>query len=369
MSYSDPAVPPEGTVTSSAILQTTDLQRYFHVGAGFLQKKKVVRALDGVSLELHRGKTLSIVGESGCGKSTLARVVLGLDRPTAGAIRFDGVDIARMDRDARRSFRLSVQAVFQDPTASLDPKRRIHQILAEPLVVNLKLTKAELEARVLDLLDAVGLNRANATAFPHELSGGMRQRVAVAHAIALNPRVIVLDEPVSALDVSIRAQIMNLLKDLQERLGLSYIMISHDLGTVRYLSHEVAAMYVGEIVEHAPADTFFDAPLHPYTMSLISAVGTTRARAQGRIILEGETASPAREKIGCSFAPRCWVAKQLAGGLCQAQAPALRSLARGHQVACHHAELLLDPVRRAQLVAGARKPQARPELAPVGGAQ
>lgn len=345
-----------GNTLDPVVLDIEGLQRHFTVSAGLLRKAKVVRAVDGVSLKLRRGKTLSIVGESGCGKSTLARVMLGLDDPTGGKIFFDGRDIATLRGSERRAFRLSVQAVFQDPTASLDPKRRIHQILAEPLVVNLKLKGAELQVRIHALLDAVGLNHAAAGAFPHELSGGMRQRVAVAHALALNPRVIVLDEPVSALDVSIRAQIMNLLKELQDRHGLSYIMISHDLGTVRYLSHEVAAMYVGEVVELAPSDAFFDLPLHPYTVSLISAVGTTKHRAKGRILLEGETASPAREKIGCSFAPRCWLAKQLAHADCQTRVPMLRQIGQDRQVACHHADLLADPLKRAALIAAATKP-------------
>lgn len=341
---------------SDILLQVCDLKRHFPIKRRSpFAEHRYVRAVDGVSFNLERGKTLSIVGESGCGKSTLARMVLGLDRPTAGAIKFNETDLTTMDRAEFRKFRLSVQAVFQDPTSALDPKRRVRQILAEPFIVNLSLSKEEINERIFELLDQVGLNHSVAESFPHELSGGMRQRVAVAHAIALKPDVIVLDEPVSALDVSIRAQIMNLLRDLQDRLGLSYVMISHDLGTVRYLSHEVAAMYVGEVVEHAPRDAFFDAPLHPYTVALISAVGSVKRRPENRIILEGETASPAKAKEGCRFAPRCWLRKSIGGsGVCSSQAPDLKEYLPGHLVACHHAALLIDPQSRKRLIATAR---------------
>ncbi|WP_417207698.1 ABC transporter ATP-binding protein [Antarctobacter sp.] len=339
------------------ILEARGVKRHFPQGASlaFWRDREKIKAVDGISFRLVPGETLSIVGESGCGKTTLARMLLDLDRPTVGCIRFEGEDVAALPKSDWKAFRLSVQAVFQDPTSSLDPKRRIRDIIAEPLLVNTRLRGAVLDDRIAELLQDVGLNAGVATAFPHELSGGMRQRVAIAQALALNPKVIILDEPVSALDVSIRAQIMNLLKRLREEHGITYVMIAHDLGTVRYLSHRVAAMYAGQFVETGDTDALFDDPLHPYTIALISAVGSTRALAKGRIVLSGEPASPLDRLPGCRFQPRCWLCRQIGRPkTCTTLEPELRDVRDGQRVACHFAEELLDPARRAVHIDAAR---------------
>lgn len=335
---------------SPPLLEVEGLEKHFPHGASLAwwRTPGVVRAVDGVSFALEGGQTLSIVGESGCGKTTVARLLLDLDAPTAGTLRFQGAEVAAMARADWRVYRLSVQAVFQDPTSSLDPKRRIGDIVGEPLLVNTDMRGPALARRVAELLEGVGLNASVTTAFPHEMSGGMRQRVAIAQALALKPQLIVLDEPVSALDVSIRAQIMNLLKDLQAEHGIAYVMIAHDLGTVRYLSHKVAAMYVGKFVETGDSEDIFQKPLHPYTIALISAVGSIKDYKAGRIVLTGETASPITPPAGCRFHPRCWLARQLGTPeRCTAEAPALRKIRAGQSVACHFAERLDDPESRA----------------------
>ena len=294
--------------------------------------KREVRAVDGVSLEVGWTETLSIVGESGCGKTTTARLILLLDRPTSGRISFRGRDLAVLDRDGLRAYRASVQAVFQDPWSSLNPRQRGGAIVGEPLVVNQRLRGPALRDRVRELLLAVGLDPAVESYFPHELSGGMRQRLAVARALGLGPTLIVLDEPVSALDVSVRAQIMNLLKDLQGRLGMSYLLIAHNLATVRYLSHRLAVMYVGKIVETGAADDIFSRPLHPYTKALISAAEAMQpGEEREQIILAGDVPSPADPPSGCRFHPRCPVAFDR----CPTEEPELREMGRGHRVACH----------------------------------
>lgn len=348
-------------------IEARGIKRHFRHGESliFWREREKVRAVDGVSFRLLPGETLSIVGESGCGKTTLARMLLGLDHPTEGEIIFAGEDVAALSGAKWKAFRLSVQAVFQDPTSSLDPKRRIGDIVAEPLIVNTKLRGKVLEERVAGLLQDVGLNAGVASAFPHELSGGMRQRVAIAQALALNPKVIILDEPVSALDVSIRAQIMNLLKRLREEHGITYVMIAHDLGTVRYLSQKVAAMYAGQFVEMSETDDLFDAPLHPYTIALISAVGSTKALERGRIVLSGEPASPLALPPGCSFQPRCWLCRQLGQpSRCSTERPKLRDIEGTRSVACHFAEELQRPEARAvHIEAACRDSVAEPEEA------
>jgi oligopeptide/dipeptide ABC transporter ATP-binding protein len=290
-----------------------------------------VRAVDGVSFTIDPGTTLGLVGESGCGKTTTSKLVLGLERPTAGAIRFQGDDVLALDRAQLRRYRRAVQAVFQDPYASLDPRMRVGTIVAEPLVINERLDRAARRRRVLDLLDLVSLPARAADLFPHEFSGGQRQRVAIARALALSPRLVVLDEPVSALDVSIRAQILNLLLDLQQRLGVSYLFIAHDLAAVAHMSHTIAVMYLGQIVEWGPADVVAREPRHPYTQALFAAalpIDFDTPRAEPAV--SGEVPSPLRPPAGCRFHPRCPHAMPH----CATDPPALRPHA-ARQVACH----------------------------------
>jgi oligopeptide/dipeptide ABC transporter ATP-binding protein len=301
----------------------------------------VVRAVDGISFTIERGQTLGVVGESGCGKTTTAKLVLGLEDPTGGTIRFEGRDLQQLDTAGRRHYRKSVQAVFQDPYASLNPRMRIGSIIAEPLVTNETLSAGEVRQRVLRLLDLVGLPDRAADLFPHEFSGGQRQRIAIARALALSPRLIVLDEPVSALDVSIRAQILNLLRDLQAELGLSYLFIAHDLAAVAHMSHTIAVMYLGKIVEEGEARTLARAPKHPYTEALFSAALPSHPdEKQEEIILPGEVPSPLNPPDGCRFHPRC----PHAMARCAEEAPALAPV-EGRLVACHlYDAMLRSPV-------------------------
>jgi oligopeptide/dipeptide ABC transporter ATP-binding protein len=274
---------------------------------------------------------LGVVGESGCGKTTTAKLVLGLETPTGGAIRFDGRDLVGLDTAGRRHYRKSVQAVFQDPFASLSPRMRISAIIAEPLVTNETVTPVEIRRRVLELLDLVGLPERSADLFPHEFSGGQRQRIAIARALAVSPKLVVLDEPVSALDVSIRAQILNLLRDLQEHLGLSYLFIAHDLAAVAHMSHEIVVMYLGKIVESGDARTLARNPKHPYTEGLFSAALPSHPDdRRDEVVLAGEVPSPLNPPSGCRFHPRC----PRAMPRCGQQMPALTHV-EGRMVACH----------------------------------
>jgi peptide/nickel transport system ATP-binding protein len=291
----------------------------------------VVRAVDGVSFAIEGGQTLGVVGESGCGKTTTAKLVLGLEQPTSGDIRFEGQDLNGLDAAGRRHYRKSVQAVFQDPYASLNPRMRVGAIIAEPLVTNENLPAGEVRKRVLELLDLVGLPGRSADLFPHEFSGGQRQRIAIARALALSPKLIVLDEPVSALDVSIRAQILNLLSDLQTRLGVSYLFIAHDLAAVAHMSHIIVVMYLGKIVESGEAAALARAPKHPYTQALFSAaLPSSPDERQEEIVLTGEVPSPLRPPTGCHFHPRCPHAMER----CKSDAPVLTHV-EGRLVACH----------------------------------
>jgi oligopeptide/dipeptide ABC transporter ATP-binding protein len=291
-----------------------------------------LRAVDGVSFQIHRGQTLGIVGESGCGKTTTAKMVLMLEKPTSGTISFQGKDVLHLSMADRKEYRASVQAVFQDPWSSLSPRMRVGSLIAEPIVINRALPQNGIKDRVAELLVQVGLNPYQANLYPHEFSGGQRQRIAIARALALNPDIIVLDEPVSALDVSIRAQIMNLLKDLQAQYNVSYLLIAHNLATVRYMCHQVAVMYLGRIVEEAASRELFTNPLHPYTKALISAALPSHPDIQREeIILTGEVPSPVNPPSGCHFHPRCpYVMPH-----CSQVEPTLQEVSAGHRVACH----------------------------------
>ena len=322
---------PRGT---DVLFQLSDVHKHFRQGRRlpWSRGRAPVRAVDGISFEIRRNETMSLVGESGCGKTTTARMILLLESQTAGSITFCGHEVGSLRGAALGEYRAAVQAVFQDPWSSLNPRQNARTIIAEPLVINRQMTGNELAETVDALLTAVGLNVSVANSMPHELSGGMRQRVAIARAISLNPAAVVLDEPVSALDVSIRAQIMNLLKDLQDRLGIAYLLIAHNMATVRYLSHRMAVMYVGRIVEAGASEDLFTAPLHPYTQALISAAAANQpGSAQDQIILSGDIPSPANPPSGCRFHPRC----PKAFGPCSTEAPQLREMAPGHFVACH----------------------------------
>ena len=314
------------------VLEAASLSKHFQARRGvFGGSRGTVRAVDDISFAIEGGKTLGVVGESGCGKTTTAKLVLGLEDPTGGSVRFEGRDLQGLDAAGRRHYRKSVQAVFQDPFASLSPRMRISDIIAEPLVSNVDASTHEVRKRVLQLLDLVGLPQRSADLFPHEFSGGQRQRIAIARALALSPKLVVLDEPVSALDVSIRAQILNLLRDLQEELGLSYLFIAHDLAAVAHMSHTIAVMYLGKIVEMGDARTLALTPKHPYTQALFSAALPSHPdERREEIILPGEVPSPLNPPFGCRFHPRC----PHAVPLCGQQEPSLAPV-EGRLVACH----------------------------------
>ncbi|WIM11525.1 dipeptide ABC transporter ATP-binding protein [Enhydrobacter sp.] len=300
-------------------------RRLFGAGQG------TVRAVDGISFTIEPGRTLGVVGESGCGKTTTAKLVLGLEEPTGGQLRFEGRDLRTLDAAGRQNYRKSVQAVFQDPYASLNPRLRVGEIIAEPLVTNETLEASQVRKRVLRLLDLVGLPERAADLFPHEFSGGQRQRIAIARALVLSPRLVVLDEPVSALDVSIRAQILNLLRDLQNQLGLAYLFIAHDLAAVAHMSDTIVVMYLGKIVESGDAPALARSPRHPYTQALFSAALPSHPdERRDEIILPGEVPSPLKPPAGCRFHPRC----QHALAQCSRDEPPLKT-AHERLVACH----------------------------------
>ena len=316
-------------------LEGVELRKHFPVmgGFGIGGVRGWIKAVDGVSVQVAEGETLGVVGESGSGKSTLARLFLLLERPTAGSVLLDGRDVRAFARADVGHYRRSVQAVFQDPYSSLNPRMRIEQIVAEPLPrENGAHSRDHARERVADVLELVGLRRASAGLYPHEFSGGQRQRIAIARALVTYPKFIMLDEPVSALDVSIRAQILNLLKGLQERLGLSYIMISHDLAAARYLATRLAVMYAGKLVETGECDAVYTAPLHPYTEALLSAALPVHPAARRkRIVLTGEVADPINPPAGCRFHPRC----PRAMARCRTEEPLWREVSDGRFTACH----------------------------------
>jgi oligopeptide/dipeptide ABC transporter ATP-binding protein len=316
----------------TAVLVGSGLSKHFPARRGlFWADRGVVRAVDDITFSIDSGKTLGVVGESGCGKTTTAKLVLGLEEPTSGAILFEGRDLTELDKAGRRHYRKSVQAVFQDPYASLNPRMRISAIIAEPLTTNEKGSPGEVRRRMLEQLDLVGLPERSADLFPHEFSGGQRQRIAIARALVLSPRLVVLDEPVSALDVSIRAQILNLLRDLQARLGLSYLFIAHDLAAVAHMSHEIVVMYLGKIVESGDARMLAHSALHPYTKALFSAALPSHPdERHEELVVAGEVPSPLNPPSGCHFHPRCPHAMPR----CAQEVPALTRV-EGRMVACH----------------------------------
>jgi len=322
--------------SAERLLDVKGASKFFPVRMGLLRRPAQIRAVNQVTLDIKRGETLGLVGESGCGKSTLGRLVLRLDDPTAGEIRFEGVDLARLRRDELLAVRKRMQVIFQDPYSSLNPRMTVGQIIAEPMRVHRILPPAEIPGRVAELLQTVGLFPYMALRYPHELSGGQRQRVGIARALSVNPHMIVCDEAVSALDVSIQGQVINLLEDLQQKLGLTYLFIAHDLAVVRHISTRVAVMYLGRIVEEAPAEQLFSTPRHPYTQALLAAApipDPAIERARPRQIIKGELPSPLNPPSGCVFHPRC----PLATEECKKAVPATRELAPSHHVACIHA--------------------------------
>lgn len=323
-------------MTQKKLLQVKNVKKYFDVTKGFIKKNKVfLRAVDGVSFDLSYGETLGIVGESGCGKSTLGNVIIRLLQPTEGQIIFEGVDLANISSREMREKRKNIQMIFQDPYSSLNPRMRVFDIIAEPLRTHGICSGKEMEKRVFELMDVVGLNRVYHERFPHEFSGGQRQRIGIARALALNPNLIICDEPVSALDVSIQAQVLNLLSSLQKEFDLTYIFIAHGLPAVKHVSDRIAVMYLGKIVELASKEELFRHPMHPYTEGLLSAVPIPDPRQRGKrekIILEGDMPSPTEVFAGCRFAARCRYADEV----CRSEAPELKAQRPEHFLSCHH---------------------------------
>ena len=330
---SDAAQPP-------ALLEATDLVKHFPVRTGMFDRgnKEFVHAVDGVSLAVRPGETLGVVGESGCGKSTLGRLLVRLHEPTSGSVLFDGADITTLSRRQLRPFRRQMQMIFQDPYASLNPRKRVVQLVGDPFRIHGEGSSAEVRRRVQALLEVVGLSPDHINRYPHEFSGGQRQRIGVARALALSPKLIVADEPVSALDVSIQAQVVNLLDDLQDEFGLTYVFIAHDLGVIRHVSDRIMVMYLGVVVEIASADTLYAQPVHPYTEALLSAMPVIDTGDledvvhRSRIVLEGEVPSPINPPSGCRFHPRCRYATEI----CRTERPELVHYGDGQFAACHH---------------------------------
>jgi len=351
--------PAASPVTGNELLIVDNVKKHFPITRGIIFQKEIasVKAVDGVSLSVKPGETLGIVGESGCGKSTLARCIMRLLETTDGKITFEGRDITHLSRPAMRPVRREMTMIFQDPYASLNPRKRVGFIIGEPLEVHGLGNASEVKRRVQELLEVVGLNPEHYNRFPHEFSGGQRQRIGVARALAINPKLIVCDEPVSALDVSVQAQILNLLKDLQDDFGLTYIFIAHDLNVVRHISDRVMVMYLGKVVEIGSREDLYREPKHPYTGALLSAVPIANPRL-GRerepIVLEGDVPSPVNPPSACHFHPRC---PRFVEGHCDVEEPPLYSFGNGHVAACHYAlerwPMSAEEIRRA----GSRTPE------------
>lgn len=316
----------------SALLSVRNLKKYYRVTAGLIPRHiGDIKAVDGVSLDIQQGEVLGLVGESGCGKSTLGRTIMRLEEPTGGDIYFNDADVTRMDRDGLRRLRGKMQIVFQDPDSSLDPRMTVGDAIEEALIIHDVKEPSVRVAKVQSLLERVGLEAGFAERYPHEFSGGQRQRIGIARALAMDPQLIIADEPVSALDVSVQAQVLNLLMDIRDKDGLTYLFISHDLSVVKYISNKVAVMYLGKIVEVADREEFFRNPLHPYTEALLSAIPSLRPKDKKRILLKGDVPSPLNPPSGCNFHTRCHRVMPV----CSQQEPRLNEVAPGHGVACH----------------------------------
>ena len=316
------------------VLEAKNLTKLFSVTKGLIFSNQVgiVRAVDGINFGIDETETFGLVGESGCGKTTTAKLILLLENITSGTILFGGKDISRLSLEENREYRKAVQAVFQDPYSSLNPRMRVGDIIGEPLIVNGAADKSFVAQRVQECLEMVGIAPEKATHFPHEFSGGQRQRIAIARALTLNPKLIVLDEPVSALDVSIRAQIMNLLKEIQKRTQIAYLLIAHDLAVVKHMSNRIGVMYLGKIVEMAESEELYRNPKHPYTQALYSAALPSHPDVKrNEIVLSGEVPSPLNPPVGCRFHPRCWLKKEV----CEKETPSLKDYGSGHFAACH----------------------------------